>query len=261
MLVFPDGVGPSLLTCLIGGIPLNRVHEFEYKSGEVRLNINYDTAHEYLFSKPSEEYIRAIENGEEELKKLRSKSDNILNVREEQFLIEQRQLEDDMKRKKEEDEKTAKKLKLDAMQNKTNSSKPIASGESGQNIVVAGLTTLGVIGALFLFGGDSEENQEVDHNTENSSSEIVDRNKTPTLDVETLTGDDEDVSYIAPLEQGLTNSRSSSSTFDTGDSNFMKPKAAWDPDEDDGGDAWLGTLSEIMNDEERVSTKNDADWQ
>ncbi len=257
MLVFPDGVGPSLLTCLIGGIPLNRVHEFEYNSGEVRLNINYDTAHEYLFSKPSQEYLRAIENGEEELKKLRIKSDNILNVREEQFLIKQQQLEEDMKRKKDEEENTKKKLKLDAMQNKTNTSKPITSGEPSQKIAVAGLTTLGVIGGSFLFKGDYEENQELDHNTENSSSELADRIKTPTLNAETFSGDDKDIS----LEQGLTNSRSSPSSVDKSNINFMNPKAAWDPDADDGGDAWLGALTEIMNDEEQVSTKNDADWQ
>ena len=67
MLIFPDGTGPALLQCLIGGVPLNRVHEFEFQSGEVRLNVNYDTTHQYLSSTPSDEYLTYIKNGEEEL--------------------------------------------------------------------------------------------------------------------------------------------------------------------------------------------------
>mmetsp|Transcript_12958 Transcript_12958/g.19121 ORF Transcript_12958/g.19121 Transcript_12958/m.19121 type:complete len:503 (-) Transcript_12958:108-1616(-) len=43
LLIFPDGTGPALLSCMMAGIPLNRVHELEYASGEVRTDVNYET--------------------------------------------------------------------------------------------------------------------------------------------------------------------------------------------------------------------------
>lgn len=74
MLVFPDGTGPALLSCLIAGIPLNRVHELDYGPGEVRMNVNYNTVHAMLPTggKTSKEYQQAIERGSKQLEILRS---------------------------------------------------------------------------------------------------------------------------------------------------------------------------------------------
>jgi len=67
LLIFPDGSTPALLSCLIGGIPLNRVHEFNFKSGEVRLNINYESVNKMTPTKASEAYTETINHGREQL--------------------------------------------------------------------------------------------------------------------------------------------------------------------------------------------------
>lgn len=43
LLIFPDGTGPALLSSLIAGIPLNRVHEVQYSPGEIRLDVTYES--------------------------------------------------------------------------------------------------------------------------------------------------------------------------------------------------------------------------
>jgi len=91
LLIFPDGTGPALLTALIGGIPLNRVHEINFQPGEIRLNINYNSAREVLSSEqPSKEYRAIVEQGINQLKVLRTNPENIVNVKD-QIYAEERQ--------------------------------------------------------------------------------------------------------------------------------------------------------------------------
>jgi len=101
VLVFPDGASPALLTCLIGGIPLERVHELEYKPGEIRLNVNYGNARDQIKSESSEEYIKQVEKGREQLKQLRENPDDILDVRDKEFekemVLEKERLEEEQK--------------------------------------------------------------------------------------------------------------------------------------------------------------------
>jgi len=81
LLVFPDGTGPALLSCLIGGVPLNRVHEFEYANGEIRLNIDYESASALIGQEPSEAYVNAITDGQKKLTKLRDNPEMTINVK------------------------------------------------------------------------------------------------------------------------------------------------------------------------------------
>eukprot|EP00536_Pseudo-nitzschia_multiseries_P005332 jgi/Psemu1/190279/e_gw1.99.74.1 len=37
LIVFPDGTGPALLSCMMAGIPYQEVHSLEFKPGELRL--------------------------------------------------------------------------------------------------------------------------------------------------------------------------------------------------------------------------------
>ena len=88
LLIFPDGTGPALLSCLIGGIPLNRVHELEYGPGEVRLNINYESVNSIAGTGPLPEYIETIEHGKRVLSDLREHENEIMNVRDAQYAEE-----------------------------------------------------------------------------------------------------------------------------------------------------------------------------
>lgn len=108
LLIFPDGTSPALLECLIGGIPLNRVHEFEYGPGEVRFDITYDKVQQQVsdFDRSitdteegkarQEEYSNVIERGRKKLRELRDNPDIVLNEKdlkyEKEFQLEQEKL-------------------------------------------------------------------------------------------------------------------------------------------------------------------------
>jgi len=103
LLIFPDGTGPALLSCCIGGIPLSRVHEFNYDSGEIRYDINYDSINALAAEPPSQDYLDIIQRGREELAELRRNPDALRNKKDlkfeeeqekERLVLEARQLED-----------------------------------------------------------------------------------------------------------------------------------------------------------------------
>ena len=39
LVIFPDGTGPALLSCMIAGIPFSEVHALEFQPGEIRTDI------------------------------------------------------------------------------------------------------------------------------------------------------------------------------------------------------------------------------
>eukprot|EP00978_Attheya_sp_CCMP212_P003573 scaffold7494_cov55-Attheya_sp.AAC.5 len=82
VLVFPDGTGPALLTALIGGIPLNRVHELNFNPGELRFDVNYENAWATLPESPSREYLETLDRGRQQLKVLRGRTDESFNENE-----------------------------------------------------------------------------------------------------------------------------------------------------------------------------------
>jgi len=262
LLVFPDGTGPALLTCLIGGIPLKRVHEFEYRSGEVRLGVNYESAHKYLFSRPSEEYLDKLQTGEEELKNLRSNADKIVNVREQEF---QRELQIENERKERQEREKKEKALLE-MQRRAEISSQTEQSDSN-SLAVAGVAAVGAIGGFALFGTKSEgtETDEMPVNETNEEASQVapttvrdDRAKdTPLLDIK------RPVSVpIAPIQEESINSASPVLMDDSSIGTQRDSNKSWDPNEDDGGEAWLGALSEIMNEEEEANTPTDGfSWQ
>jgi len=82
VMVFPDGTGPALLTALIGGIPLNRVHELNFNPGELRFDVNYENAWATLPESPSREYLETLDRGRQQLKVLRGRTDESFNENE-----------------------------------------------------------------------------------------------------------------------------------------------------------------------------------
>ena len=88
LLIFPDGTSPALLTALIGGLPLNRVHELNFRPAEVQFDITYDSARALMpsYTNPDgqsadEKYLETIQFGRKELQKLRDNPDTIINVK------------------------------------------------------------------------------------------------------------------------------------------------------------------------------------
>lgn len=98
VLVFPDGTGPALLSCLIGGIPLSRVHELDFAPGEVRLDVNYRTVREGMPEVPSEEYRDALEAGRGKLEELRRQEREGGGIRSVKEQSEEREVQEEKER-------------------------------------------------------------------------------------------------------------------------------------------------------------------
>jgi len=325
LLVFPDGTGPALLTCLIGGIPLNRVHEFEYLSGEVVLDINYKSAHALLQSKPSEEYEDTIVRGRKKLKNLRDNPPAIINVRDQQFAEELRQKEEvkaalikeanakkdleSMEKVRTEKEAKAKK-DLESMEKvrtekeaqakkdfesmekartqqlqQLNSSTTEEPSVGASTLAIGGFTAVGVIGAFSPLG--EGEDEEPSTATESSTQSLLD-NPDDNVDVQKCKSiPDSFVSKSVDFEDITSSSKADKGGLATSENVTMATEAeandnvkvdieskssddiiedeprialsvgaslpsAWDPNEDDGGAAWLGALSEMMNEDDDI---------
>merc|ERR1711957_482278 len=92
LLIFPDGTGPALLSALIAGIPLNRVHELDFAPGEMRYNI---TATRVLQDLPNESlpsYKAAIARGTATLERYETDPNQFVDLREEERLIEEEEI-------------------------------------------------------------------------------------------------------------------------------------------------------------------------
>ena len=71
LVIFPDGTGPALLSCMIAGIPYKDCHALEFQPGEVRLNITPESVRQlYEQRKEDPVYLETIERGKVELKTL-----------------------------------------------------------------------------------------------------------------------------------------------------------------------------------------------
>ena len=75
LVIFPDGTGPALLSCMIAGIPYSEVHALEFQPGELRTDITVASIKElYEARKDDPAYLGIIEDGKDKLKELRSMS-------------------------------------------------------------------------------------------------------------------------------------------------------------------------------------------
>jgi len=89
LLIFPDGTGPALLSALMGGIPLNRVHELNFEPGEIRYDVTYSKVLQDMPSEPLPSYTAAIARGTTTLEQYESNPNQFLDLREEERLAEE----------------------------------------------------------------------------------------------------------------------------------------------------------------------------
>ena len=256
----------------MGGIPLNRVHEFEYRPGEVRLDINYNTAHALLESKPSDEYLAAIERGQSKLKKLLDNPDESLNVRDRQYAEELKREEEAklaLAKKQKLEEETAKKKRSVESQNISIQAPAQASVTVDKSMIgIGGFTVASAIGAAALFGGDNKT-EENDSSPTEKSIDVITKEETTEEPANGIPDNFatsvnlEDVFVVKnddKIQDDVRNDVDVKATESKEESMMVRPSSAWDPDEDDGGAAWLGSLSDIINEvdsEEKVSKSED----
>lgn len=239
LLIFPDGVGPALLTCLIGGVPLNRVHELEYEPGEIRLDINYDSCRRYLEREPSEDYLNALDIGRNQLISLRKDPNQRLNVKDLKY-EEDLRIEEKRKAEKQEEEMKNNKMRKEKEYRENRSldqnlgSKTILDP---QVLAIAGATILSGVGTMYLFSADNQ-------------TQIVQRSQM------NVTGYSLDSSFQTTLIESTEEPLNQQALLDSPDnvlketSESKQKRIGWDPDEDDGGLAWLGTLEDIIQSDE-----------
>jgi hypothetical protein len=74
LIIFPDGTGPALLSCMIAGIPFHKVHVLDMVPGELRLDVTPENIKAlYDQRKDDPEYWAIIEDGKQKLNTLRQK--------------------------------------------------------------------------------------------------------------------------------------------------------------------------------------------
>ena len=84
LLIFPDGTSPALLSCLIAGVDLRDVHAFNFEPGEVRIDVTMkSTMQSYAARKTAPQYTQTLEMGKEQLAKLRKEQTVLAQAREE----------------------------------------------------------------------------------------------------------------------------------------------------------------------------------
>lgn len=273
LLIFPDGTGPALLSCLIAGIPLSRVHELEYSQGEVRTDITYESVRAMLPEKPSEEYQQKIQSGRQELKKLRAQK-TVINVKDQRYeqevKEEERRAAEAAKEREEKQEaerirreQVAKTVETQRKENQgTNSDiSPTAAAS------LVGVGALGVGASIFLAQDEDMSNNEASANatsiSDNSTTIIEDSDldekdilvrsingvpatEAPSIDLEDFT-EEVDANVIGNGDAALIN-----------EERLQKAENAMDEymEKDDGADAWLASLSEMISEDE---TNLDAD--
>lgn len=283
LLVFPDGTGPALLTALIGGIPLNRVHELEFSPGEVRFNITMDSAISQLPDEPLLSYKEVLDRGKQELKVLREKPDEIMNVKDRKYEEERRRTEEEqamLAKVKEEralaKQKTLRDTRMDGMGSNEVLDQD-AANEFGDNslpliLVSAGVLTTGVAALSStkhdVSGQQSAEDMmmsmnraaanEVDGNAiggalANGQVRAVDETDGDVVKDIGLDGAESPQNrnnVIIGSEENISNDSKSANQGSHADP-YREAEDAMQEylNRDDGGEAWLGMLSELMSED------------
>lgn len=296
LLIFPDGTGPALLSCLIAGIPLSRVHELEYSPGEVRTSITYDSVRAKLPEKPSEEYQQKIQSGRQQLKKLRSQK-TIINVKDQRYeqevKEEERRAAEAAKQRaeKEEGERIRREeaaKTVEKQRKEDQSTKRDISLSSAASLV--GVGALGVGTSIFLGQDEDLSNNGSSANsastfdnstctTESKDSDLDEKgvsvrsiNGVPvtevaSIDLEDFTeevdanvdiGSGDAATIVEPSSAPLAASILFGGEKLTNEERLQKAETAMDEymEKDDGADAWLASLSEMISEDE---TSVDAD--
>ena len=266
LLIFPDGTGPgesipyqaindlvlltlsfnfciALLSCLIGGVPIYRVHEFNYESGEIRCNIDYQSVTSMASQLPPQSYSDVIKRGQLKLQSLRDNPDVITNVKDLKYDEEKRieaeiEKKTDAKKRQEAETRLAKKKDFDVIELDPN---------GAATLVASGV----VVGAAIL-SSPEETNHTilVDSHREIGMNETLQNTVTNKAN-EFLSDDviDEDVELFMRRASMVKQSEDLAVSSSEGVVHSGNDTQGIQPDYD-YNDVWLGTISDILNEDE-----------
>jgi len=281
LLIFPDGTGPALLSCLIGGIPLYRVHELNFLSGEIRQNVDYSSVNAIASVSPSPYYLEALQRGRHELRQLRENPDIERNVKDLKFEEERVVAEAQRKERQEQEERQAKQNELERMQKLEDerrkqeerrierqiqaeqrelerremkeSTTNNAAEASIWGVVVGGI---GLV-ASSLSRSDqtfSEENNVLLANSTQSTTDNADQpllSNATMVDADSVGNDELAVrssTYVKHEQPTSMVEQTEMRVIDDEETKAHTNQISLEDKYNDWGDAWLGTINEIMND-------------
>ena len=235
LLVFSDGTGPAVLSAMVAGIPLNRVHELEFEPGEVRLDITKDSVQALWQAKQADRtamaaYRDTLQQGRVELTQLRStqafvnRKDEKLEAElvaiDEQYNLEQERKQQAEIERKQQVEATRQQERQERQRRheQTDSSSLWISDEGGTailpTVVAAGASFVAVVGAAQLgTGGDDDDNNH-DTTTARTADSAVEPggNTTATITVQTSKGDELPLQSYFGSRKGSTNTTIATNT-------------------------------------------------
>ena len=234
----------ALLSCLIGGIPVNRVHEFNFMPGEIRCNVDYNFVNAMASQPTSPTYSEILRRGRDELKLLRENPNITRNIKDLKYEEEIR-LEDE-KEKKEQERKIVEK---EAMEKELGNQ--MKSGESNlateNNAYESSINPIifGGVGAIAgVIGVVQNANKEPTLNgtdlalTIADSAILTERESDVDLNIVDDELNDDNVVILPPYDaEGVMD-----------DDNNQMSAAESQQIESDYDDDWLGMMSEIAND-------------
>ncbi len=217
LLVFPDGTSPALLMCLMAGIPVNRVHEFDFQPGEIRYDVKMETILKSTANGENLQYVAAIERGREKLKKARDDPDQFIDAEEEGDVYYQ----------------PLTKTKSHEKHNE--------SVRASQYLPLFGIGLLGLVSKLLNQSEETEEYEEQveEENLTQKSQQNISIDNLPEL--RTM----EELVANAPFEIPEINEKQSELE------RIEKASIAMDEylNKDDGGEDWINVLNDLMREE------------
>ena len=155
LLVFPDGTGPAVLSCMIAGLPLNKAHILEFAEGELRTDVRIETVKALWDATLADEakmeaYKETIAKGRTTLKELRSKETFV--SRKDELLEERRRAIDETYEQQQAEKRLAEAEKVKeqkAIQQEMQSKKEASKMEGDGGILDDSLPVGALAGASF----------------------------------------------------------------------------------------------------------------
>jgi len=258
LVIFPDGTGPALLSALIAGIPLNRVHELEYAPGELRMDITQISTLNILKEKETNQkasYEEALAAGRKELERLRSTKEEIVSLKDQKIEAERIEIDNNYNKMEAERLEREDQVRENRLERQRQTAE--AAGKNGDDGVITPLAAVGaatVVGTAGIFAASGNDLKEMA-----ASSAGTD-----------------------PLSDSTTGKESADGIVDLETDNLLrdefqsKPTATLSPpappvdpyeaaekameeylDRDDGAGDWLTVMADLYNEDDASTSSDD----
>jgi broad specificity phosphatase PhoE len=273
LLIFPDGTGPALLSAMVAGIPYNRVHELEYRPGEIRYDVTMESTLALWKEKQlsdGEAYNEILKKGRVTLKELRAMHDSggtIPNLKDQRIEEERISIEREYRNKQQ--QRIEAELLKEAARVKQQDDAVVQRRLTGKIDIgtetALGMTTIvGAGGAAWFFGANFTESVTTNNVTESEMhvhSSTTDHNFSDSGSGlhSNMIGLSMNQSEISQEESLYNRERNIPNTIVVLDPK-EKARIAMEQymDRDDGADDWLLSISQIIK-EENIDEESSLD--